>query len=200
MRCTGHTGQPTGGVQAGDGAVRRRGSFDGHRRGGWGGAVARDHDRTRRSGRSCGAALRWHGQPVHRRTNSHGGIRRPDRARRPRPSGLHRGVADPVGGQTAGRPRYFEATISICSSASDSTPAKSLRARSAPHTPPLVVGRDGAADGGCGATRRCAVFAVDRPPRRANDAARARRSRRRQGLRRTGAGPPTACRSDQLRS
>ncbi len=53
-----------GGVQAGDGAVRRRCAFDGHRGGRRCGAVARDHDRFGRPCGGGGAALRRHGRQV----------------------------------------------------------------------------------------------------------------------------------------
>ena len=56
----------TRGVQAGDGAVRRRGALDGHRSGGGSGAVARDHGRAGRPRRGGDAALRRHHGEVHR--------------------------------------------------------------------------------------------------------------------------------------
>ena len=51
----------TGGVQAGDGAVRRRGALDGHRRGGGCGAAARDHGR---AGRPRAAVVQRYGGTV----------------------------------------------------------------------------------------------------------------------------------------
>ena len=50
-----------GGVQAGDGAVRRRGSFDGHRGGGRCRAAARDHGRI---GQPCGGVVKRYGGTV----------------------------------------------------------------------------------------------------------------------------------------
>ena len=70
-------------VQAGDGVVRRRGAFDGHRRRTGRRTAARDHGRPVQPLVGDRPAIRRHRRQVHRRRH-HGGVRRADRARGPR--------------------------------------------------------------------------------------------------------------------
>jgi len=91
-------------VQAGDGAVRRCGAFDGHRCGGGCGAAARDHGRTGRECEAGRAAVRRHGRQVHRRRD-HGGVRCAGGAGGPRSSRLSCGTGHPGGDRPACRQR-----------------------------------------------------------------------------------------------
>src|SRR6185312_4342863 len=104
VRRAGQASRDSGGVQAGDGAVRRCGALDGHRSRGGYGAVARDHHRAGGTLGGGGTALRRDGG-VHRRRGD-GDLRRPDRVGRSRFSRMsgragHPGGDEPVGGRGA---------------------------------------------------------------------------------------------------